>query len=758
MKKSLTIIVVFMLAVVAYFVPVNIVKAENNSGDYSIEYLIKNYGVITFGKQNNDLSLFNTYNYPSFVKGDLYDLNVEGAVLVNGNYNADSNYSVTFGNKAGEVQSFIKGNKGGNVTTSSTISSSSNYANFDDIYLRVVSEQKKLIEDTSKNIMGPDLIITSPGIYTINNSATYESEVNSEYNGTIYSGPNRLLIKNYNKNDIYVFNFYDEYSSCGYNILLSSSNSPTTMTLGQLVETGEYTGNIIFNFPKAKFVYCYYDISTPNIVAPKADVFISGDAYGSIFANSVYGYNNRVVKKVGYSSNKKIVEGEICDYLDEYKDYSDDLYSGSYSLRELLQNYSVVTLGNKTLDNKTQLAQKGLTPGSISLFHAAGPVLISGALDGENNNTFQSRPHLRLDLESNEATVSYIKGNILTSYYQNSYYPSYMIQSWDNVTQSRFYYSGRKNVLILGENNNLNYSYYGLLGNYINFDRLYNKIVAQQAKIEDGTKVTSKDGVANIKIGGNYVIDDVSNINEIKFESFDENKDVITVVTIKNSGDINFPLISKDTGPYKGIVTNDYYNKTEVTHGYEINKLVTDSYHGNIIWNLPNATYVKLKGNAPFAGHLIAPKADVEIPEIHFAGCFIVNSLFAEGNTEAHFYPLTAYDNCECSSVENVSNKLRLRIDEMRLDKLLGADDSIIEKNILGNQSQYNSDVATLNKIINDCPRNRNTIVQILTNPKTYSTIGIVLGVIVIAFIGYKIINNKKRQLNDDVTHLVDTY
>jgi len=739
MKKSFMLVIVFLLAVAAYFIPINLVKAEVNNGNYSLEYLLKNYGVITFGKQNNDLSLIRNGNIPIFNKGSIYDLNVEGAVLVNGNYTADSNYSVTFGNNAGGVQSFIKGNKAGNVNTSSTISTDTNYVDFDNMYLKVLIEQRKLLENTSKNIVGPGLTITSPGVYTINNSATYEGEANSEYTSSLYTGPTRLLIKNYNKNDIYVFNLYDEYSSCPYNLLISSNNSPTTMTIDQFVETGEYTGNIIFNYPKAKFVSVRGNFA--SIIAPKADVQVYENIYGSVFANSINGFNNRYVKKVGYTSSKKLVEGETNDYVAEYKDYSDDLYSGSYSLRELLQNYSVVTLGKKNLDSKTKLSQSGLPTGSISLFHSAGPILISGSLI--DNKT------LRLDLESNEATVSYIKGNS-SIVYNGSAYPKFLVQSWDNVTNSRFHYLYRKNVVIqnadMSEHNS---SEYGMNGNYINFDRLYSKIVAQQAKIDEGTKVGSDDGVAHIEIGGNYVIDDISNISEIKFENFTDNKDMITVVTIKNSGDINFPLISKDVGPYKGIVSNDYYNKTEVTHDYEINNLITDSYHGNIIWNVPNATYIKLKNNAPFAGHLIAPNADVETPELHFAGCFIVNSLYTEGNTEAHFYPLTVYDNCECATADNVSNKLKLRVNEMRLDKLLGADDSIIEKNVLGNQGQYNSDVTSLNKIINDCPKKRNTIVQALTNPKTYGTIGIVI--VIVMIVGSSIIIVKKKRIKSSL-------
>ena len=74
----------------------------------------------------------------------------------------------------------------------------------------------------------------------------------------------------------------------------------------------------------------------------------------------------------------------------------------------------------------------------------------------------------------------------------------------------------------------------------------------------------------------------------------------------------------------------------------EANPAVKDEYHGNIIFNVPNANYIKLAPNAPFAGHLIAPNADVETEETQLAGCMIVNSLYAEGGSEAHFYPLTS--------------------------------------------------------------------------------------------------------------------
>ena len=103
------------------------------------------------------------------------------------------------------------------------------------------------------------------------------------------------------------------------------------------------------------------------------------------------------------------------------------------------------------------------------------------------------------------------------------------------------------------------------------------KLFLNKKKLKKETKTSGEDGVAHIKVGGNYVIEDINSLNEIVFDNFDEEKDKLTIITIKNSGDINFPLVSKDTGSYKGIVTNDYYDKTEVTHPYEIDNLVQDS-------------------------------------------------------------------------------------------------------------------------------------------------------------------------------------
>ena len=767
-KKLISLLLIIGL-IVGSLLTTNSVQAEDSNEKYSIEYLLRNYNAVTLGqKTNNNIDFFNNSNnyYSIAGKGNIEDVsNIEGAVLAQGNYISQNN--ATFGSKAGSIKSFIKGTKGSNVTTSSELATDSNFVDFEKMYVQIVNEQQMLIDKTKEHIMGPNIEITSPGVYTINNLALQENEMDAENNNSTYSGPNRLFIKNYDKNKLYVFNSYDEYPQINQllNIILMEKNSPNSTTLNELINTGNYTGNIIFNFPKAKLVMLGGYSGGTHIVAPKADAIISSYHNGTVIANSIKGNNyDTPIIKANYNIEESLLEKTGDSYLDEYKDYDDDKYSGSYSLSELLQNYSIVTLGKKSLDSKTKLAQNGQNTGSLKIFHVTGPVLINGDLysnisevSNYNNDTFQQAEPIIFDLESNTVTESFIRGNAFATLHssngQTYRQPRIDIQIWDNMTQSRNYYYTRKNIMFLGNSNfnSNNYGYYYAnshvisTDNYINFDRLYDKVVAQQKEIEEGSKTSIDNGVAHIKVGGNYVIDDINSLNEIVFDNFDENKDKLTIITVKNSGDINFPLVSRDTGSYKGIVTNDYYDKKDVTHPYEINNLVQDSYHGNIVWNIPNATYIKLKENAPFAGHLVAPKADVESPELHFSGCFIVNSLYAEGNTEAHFYPITSFSTYDTPEYDNLSLTMKNRLNSRRLGSLLGAKAIEDEIEVKGNEEAFREDKATIeNLIAKEKNSNVENIVELLTNPKTYQNLGIIIifGIVV----GVSLLYTRKKE------------
>ena len=79
---------------------------------------------------------------------------------------------------------------------------------------------------------------------------------------------------------------------------------------------------------------------------------------------------------------------------------------------------------------------------------------------------------------------------------------------------------------------------------------------------------------------------------------------------------------------------------------------------------------------------------------------FIVNSLYCEGSTEAHFYPLTAAKMNE--SYTDDKGSIRLRI--VDIEEALGSEASIIEPRVIGDYQQYLQD------------QKKSPIKQLLTN------------------------------------------
>ena len=753
-----------------------ITLAETYDGEYSIDYLLRNYNVVTLGHKKNNLP----FSLDNIDKGDIQAIyNIDGAVLVAGNFKA-SNFSSTFGTNPSCPKSFIKGQKDSNVSTPSELVTDSNYIDFDKLYANIMKQSQALTDNTEYHINSAKLEVSKPGVYSINNTANSYKKHDSQGN-YIDGGQNALLINNYNKDSLYIFNIYNEYVRNIIPVYIAENDSPVSISLQDYIGSGKYTGNIIFNYPNAKYINIYYNKNysySGTIIAPNADVELILSPFGNeknthlnLIVNSLVGvdaadqYLN--IKKINISIDKKLASNDG-NYYKETQDYDDDDYSRDYSIKDLLENYSLITLGHKSIDSKSKLLEFGNTPGSVKLFHITGQALIAGDLYGKIYETeqddilsyFQKFDRTAFDLESNKVTESFIRGNIfqnLTDKYDNKNHnvAISVIQPWDNMKNDNIQFLGKKNSLFVGSNEDkYDYRFSGqgnfndFIENYLNFNRLYDNVVAEQSAIDEGKEVKNgEDKVTHIPIGGNYVIEDINDINEIVFDNFDEEKDKLTIITIKNSGDINFPLISKDTGSYKGIVTNDYYGKTEATHLYEQDTFVQDSYHGNIIWNVPNATYIKLKENAPFAGHLIAPNADVDTPETHFAGCFIVNSIYGEGNTEAHFYPITVDLKCDCEGYHNLSEDMKKEFSKYRLKKLLGGDKTIIEKTVLGDQAKYEEDQVTLEKVYNQCPSNniQNPVVELLSNPKTYRNIGIII-LLLGSIISYLIFNKKKIQ------------
>ncbi len=785
MKNSVKLL--FCLIVLVSVFTITGVKAETFDGEYSTEYLLRNYNAVTLGATES-INIY-TYSPPgelNFRERYNYDHSIDGAVLVNGDFSGEGR----FGEYSDGIKSYISGIKGGDITAPDNLVTDDDYIDFNKLYLNVLNESKQLVKKAKAHIHSANFEISSPGIYTVDNTSVYkktdELPIFNDY-GILNEGDyyyNTLLIKNYDKNALYVFNYLNEYMMEGTlpTILIMENNSPNVVNLKDYYERGDYTGNIIFNFPNAKEIVIdyisyidrdeyYYPIYIQNfensgfagsIIAPNAMVKINRNYndrdyrddfnyFGTIIANSIRAYSNNdniVIKKANYSIDEHLIKEKTPSFIEKAEDYDDDYYSRDYSIKDLLSNYSLVSLGKNRLTNNSKFNTLGYNPGAVKMFHITGQALINGDMyfDNENQRT-------AFDLESNEVTESYINGR---EYLLGEDISSVVIQPWDNMKNDRIQYLYQKNSIFSSDSHS-DVKNFGrgnlsaLVYDYINFDRLYNNIVSEQSAIDEGTKLkTGEDSTVHIKIGGNYTINDISDVKEIIFDNFEDNKDKLTIITIKNGGPINFPLISKNTDGYKGIVTNDYFGKTEATHFYEEDTFVQDTYHGNIVWNLPNATYVTLKEGAPFAGHLIAPNADVETEETHFAGCFIVNSMYGEGNTEAHFYPLTVKA-CDCEAYNALPTRLKEAANDYYLSKHLGGSASIVETEILGDRNQYNSDISRLDTVLTQCKiadDTSNSIVDILTNPLTVNNL--ILFVILGSIIGGSIVLIRKRKVKNN--------
>lgn len=762
MKKRLFVLFLFIVS----FISIKNVYAETYDGEYSVEYLLKNYSVVTLGHNNTT----NNWHYGNIIKnGDFYtdyytSIEVNGSVLISGNLGHLSDYNnITIDSESSTIKSYIKGNINSNDSIPANTITDPNYIDFKKMYEEVMKQSQSIADNTEYYINSANFEVSKPGIYTVQNTANLiMRNGNRETN-------NILLIKNYDKNSIYVFNYYNEYlgSSALPGIMIMENESSNAVYLSDYIESGNYTGNIFFNFPNAKEINIYYNDYSAfkmycsnqqkcegfngNIIAPNANIYIedyyNNSFYGSIISNSLQLAKN--IKKANYKLDKKIIESK--DYLVIAKDNLDDYYSRDYSITDLLENYSLITLGHKKINSKAKLSHLTDRNGSARMFHITGQALINGDMVYDTPTLISA-----FDLQSNKVTESYINGNDASQshYYNQGGYT--VIQPWDNMNYDNIYYEYQKNSLFsANQYNQNNYPSQinalgiktGYINNYINFDRLYNNIIAEQKGIAEGKTLTAgSDGILHIPTGGTYNISDISNVKEIVFDNFEKNKDELTIITIKNEGDINFPLISKDGNGYKGIVTNDYFGKEKATHLYELDTFLSeDSYYGNIVWNLPNADYIKLKENAPFAGHMIAPNADVETPELHFAGCFIVNSIYGEGNTEAHFYPINTTLKCEGNVYDGLSETQKKKFNEYRLSKELGGDNTIIEKEIIGDKDQYNKDVALFEELDKKC---ENRTIEI--NPETFSTIGIILGLLVLGSIGYITLKSRKKGITKE--------
>ena len=480
--------------------------------------------------------------------------------------------------------------------------------------------------------------------------------------------------------------YYSDNGASGYTVF-NIEDEFVNLSGSLYCNTTDSCSNVIYNFVNAKYIRIDQDIQG-HIVAPKADVLINSnvDINGSIIANNIYYESSYRINSSKYHSSSDFYNYNFDDVVD-YNPVTDlALPEAEYNLTTLLKNYNLVAFGKNTKS-------------PVDIYHIVGSFLINGNLgisgkyyytQGGDKMSYRDYSYryyksidnkdiegMRLDMRTlKDKYVSFINGRINTiaytpdtlfgshrndpdlvgsCYYKevnwcygidtslDLYTPIYVSNKAQDNWNEYSRYSDNNTYILTGDRFTFRY-------NFIDFNKLYTNVVKEQSHINRGSVITPNNGTINVTVGNNYTVNNINDIQYINFDNYKDNESKLTVITINDSGEITMPVENIE---YAG--TNDYLGKTNIRYAGE--RILDEDYYGNIVFNIPNATKIKFPSGHAYKGHIIAPNARVEMPEMNIAGCLIVDSITARDHSELHYYPL---NNLPLTLVD--SNKLRTQI------------------------------------------------------------------------------------------------
>ena len=123
MKKK--VLLVLFIMVIGIFVINTSYAEEKYDDDYTIEYLLKNYNVVTLGtKDRYQYTILNdNLNSKSGSVNNVFDIG--GPVLIRGDFKGNSEYENQYAQKTNGVSSFIKGKVNSEISGSREIAEES---------------------------------------------------------------------------------------------------------------------------------------------------------------------------------------------------------------------------------------------------------------------------------------------------------------------------------------------------------------------------------------------------------------------------------------------------------------------------------------------------------------------------------------------------------------------------------------------------------------------------------------------------------
>lgn len=141
-----------------------------------------------------------------------------------------------------------------------------------------------------------------------------------------------------------------------------------------------------------------------------------------------------------------------------------------------------------------------------------------------------------------------------------------------------------------------------------------------------------------LKLGYNFEISSVKDIDYIvyDYESLHEVGNMTTFISILDSGEFTMPAIFKSVSDKLG-VDKAIIGSGNIKDAYQFESIEVEEAF-NIVGFFPNATKIVVGGSMnKYVGHLVAPKAHVEVNSGDFNGTMIADSI--KSSAEGHMWP-----------------------------------------------------------------------------------------------------------------------
>lgn len=316
-------IVIFLLFILSFFVYTDVFADDYPDdiydGNYSIDELLKNYNIVTFGKKEIDSSTYSSHN---ILKGDVYVGHIVGRFLINGNLKTSrvdlrpGENDLPSSYKTDKISYFACGiadddehycfkdsliyldDNNTHPTHYLTINSTNHrvianttsgiYMNYDRLYDSIVEEQNRIKKGTVLDANDYTLEIDTGGYYYIEDISNVHDII---FNNFEKNKDEITVITVNNSGNITFPNiFADNYGVVATNDYIGMNRPVGSYASNYVLES--YYGNVVWNFPNADIIY--YDYGAPpmfgHVIAPKADV-VSGKYFhvaGAYLVNSLY--------------------------------------------------------------------------------------------------------------------------------------------------------------------------------------------------------------------------------------------------------------------------------------------------------------------------------------------------------------------------------------------------------------------------------------------------------------------------------------